>query len=480
MVSARPIYLNNTMGRSLEEFEPLSPGKVTLYTCGPTVYSYQHIGNFRAFIFADTLRRVLEYNGLQVRHVRNITDVGHLTNDTLGTGVDKMEAAARQQNLTPEAIARHFTEIFHRDAELLNVTPPSVEPRATEYIPQMIALTERLVERGHAYDHDGSVYFEVGTFPDYGKLSGNSVEELIAGARVEVGEGKRSPADFALWKYADPDRLMRWESPWGEGVPGWHLECSAMALDLLGEEIDIHTGGEDHVFPHHEDEIAQSEGATGRRFAHYWMHNAFLQLPGDEKMSKSLGNIFTVSDLAERGIHPLSFRYFTFQAHYRTPLNFTWEALEAAQTALYRIYEAAAELTQTAEPAASLSDAAESYRSSFHEVINRDLDVPGAVATVHGTLGSTLPPAEKLALLTDFDRVLALDILPVAASLAELREGERALLDRRADARASRGWAASDELRAQLAAGGLDVKDTPQGQRWLRRDVLPRGGRQES
>lgn len=468
------------MGHRVEEFQPLEPGRVKLYTCGPTVYSYQHIGNFRAFIFADTLRRVLEYNGLQVHHVRNITDVGHLTNDTLGTGVDKMEAAARQQNMTPYDIARYFTEIFHRDAELLNIIPPTCEPRATEFIPPMIQLTETLVDRGHAYPQDGSVYFEVSTFPRYGQLSGNTVDELIAGARVEVGEGKRSPADFALWKRAEPDKIMRWQSPWGEGVPGWHLECSAMAINLLGEEIDIHTGGEDHVFPHHEDEIAQSEAATGKTFARYWMHNAFLQLPGDEKMSKSLGNIFTVSDLQERGIHPLSLRYFIFQAHYRTPLSFAWEALEAAQTALYRVFEAAAELVQAADPADEVGSTAEAYRSTFHEAVNRDLDLPGALATLHGVLGSKIEPAEKLRLIDDFDRVLALDILPTARLLGEIGESQQQLLDRRSAARASRDWAASDELRSELAAGGLDVKDTPAGQRWLRRDVLPRSGGQNS
>jgi cysteinyl-tRNA synthetase len=344
----------------------------------------------------------------------------------------------------------------------------------------MIDLTETLVEREHAYPRDGNVYFEVSTFPPYGRLSGNSVEDLIAGARVEVGEGKRSPADFALWKRADPDKIMRWESPWGEGVPGWHLECSAMAINLLGEEIDIHTGGEDHVFPHHEDEIAQSEGATGKTFARYWMHNAFLQLPGEEKMSKSLGNIFTVSDLQERGIHPLSFRYFTFQAHYRTPLSFTWEALEAAQTALYRVYEAAAELVQAADPAPEISGEAEAHRSSFHEAINRDLDLPGAVATLHGVLGSALEPADKQRLLEDFDQVLGLDILQIAHSLGDVSEDERTLLDRRAEARASRDWAASDELRSRLAARGLDVKDTASGQRWLRRDVLPRSRGQDA
>ncbi|HZU12780.1 MAG TPA: cysteine--tRNA ligase [Chloroflexota bacterium] len=474
MTEQFPIYLHNTLGRRVEEFQPQNPDEVLVYTCGPTVYSYQHIGNFRAFLFADTLRRVLEYNGYRVRHVRNITDVGHLTNETLGTGVDKMEAAARRENLTPREIADHFTEIFHRDQALLNILEPTAEPRATEYIPQMISLTERLIGRGYGYCVKGDVYYDVDKFPSYGMLSGNTVEDLIAGARVEVGEGKRSPADFALWKAAAPDKLMRYESPWGMGVPGWHLECSAMALDLLGETLDIHTGGEDHVFPHHEDEIAQSEGATGKRFARYWLHNAFLQLSGAEKMSKSVGNILTVGDLAERGIHPLSYRYFTYQAHYRTPQNFTWEALEAAQTALYRIYDQVADLLQSSEPA-GLTESGAAVRNAFREAINNDLALPEAVAVLNTMLSnSTLPPEDKLSLLDDFDRVLALDLLAVGRGLIVAGPAEREILDRRAQARAERDWALSDELRSKLAAGGLDVKDTAQGQRWTRSDVLPR------
>jgi cysteinyl-tRNA synthetase len=474
LTSPRPIYLHNTLGHALEVFESLTAGQVRMYTCGPTVYSYQHIGNMRAFIFSDTLRRVLEYNGYDVHQVRNITDVGHLTNDTLGTGADKIELAARKQNMTPEQITDHVTEIFHRDADLLNIQRPTVEPRATEYIPQMMALAERLIDRGHAYAVKGDVYFDVSTFPAYGKLSGNTVEELVAGARVEVSADKRSPADFALWKAAAPDRIMRWESPWGEGVPGWHLECSAMALDLLGETLDIHTGGEDHVFPHHEDEIAQSEGATGKPFARYWIHNAFLQLAGDEKMSKSVGNVLTIADLRERGIHPLSFRYFTFQAHYRTPLSVTWEALEASQTALYRVWEQLAELVQS-EDGASTGDL-DPHRAAFHEAINRDLDLPAAVASLHGLLGSKLSPCEKLELARDFDRVLGLDLVATAEQLSELRPGDRESIEQRSAARARKDWPESDRIRTQLSERGLDVKDTAAGPRWVRRDVLPRTG----
>lgn len=470
MSSPRPIFVRNTMGHKLEEFQPLEPGVVRLYTCGPTVYNYAHIGNFRATVFADTLRRMFEYNGYEVRHVRNITDVGHLTNETLGEGLDRIERTAREQHTTPWDIARFYTDAFLTDAERLNLEPPTYMPRATEYIEPMIALAGKLVDNGHAYVSGGDVYFAVNSFPSYGALSGNSVDDLVAGARVEVGEGKQSPADFALWKAAGEDKLMRWESPWSEGVPGWHLECSAMAMNLLGEQIDIHTGGIDNTFPHHEDERAQSEAATGKTFARYWMHNAFLQL-ADEKMAKSKGNIYTISDLMERGIHPLTYRYFTFQAHYRTPLTFSWEALEAAQTALLRLWEAAAELVQTGERE-EMGKVASGYRDRFHAAINQDLDMPAAVAVLHDLLGSQLPPGQKLTAIEDFDRVLGLKLVEMGQELSRTTPEEQALLEERAKARRAKNWQRSDELRAALTASGLEVRDSAAGQRWVRKDFL--------
>lgn len=475
MSSTRPIYVRNTMGHALEEFQPIEPGVVRLYTCGPTVYNYAHIGNFRATIFADTLRRMLEYNGYEVRHARNITDVGHLTNETLGQGLDRIERTAAEQGTTPWDIARFYTDAFLADAEQLNLQPPTFMPRATEYIEPMIALARQLIETGHAYVSGGDVYFAVDTFPSYGALSGNAVDDLVAGARVEVGEGKRFPADFALWKAAGADKLMRWDSPWSEGVPGWHLECSAMAMNLLGEQIDIHTGGVDNVFPHHEDERAQSEGATGKTFARYWMHNAFLQL-ADEKMAKSKGNIYTIGDLINRGIHPLTYRYFNYQAHYRTPLTFSWEALEAAQTALVRLWEAVAELVQTGERE-EMGKVASGYQVRFHEAINQDLDMPAAVAVLHELLGSPLPPGQKLTAVENFDRVLGLKLAAMGQEFSRTTPAEQALLAERAQARRDKNWARSDDLRAQLAASGLEVRDSAGGQRWVRKDVLPaRGG----
>ena len=458
----RPLFLMNTFGRQMEEFQPLEPGRVKMYTCGPTVYSYAHIGNFRAYLFADVLRRTLEYNGYEVTQVRNITDVGHLTNDTLNTGVDKMEEAARSQNASPWDIARHITDVFLDDASKLNIKSPEFMPRATEYIEPMIELIEVLVSRGYAYAADGDVYFDVTKFPNYGALSGNTIEDLIGGHRVEVGEGKKSPGDFSVWRSAGPDKIMRWDSPWGTGVPGWHLECSAMAIDLLGPELDIHTGGEDHIFPHHEDEIAQSEAATGRRFSHFWLHNGWLQIGNDEKMSKSLGNIYTLKDVAGRGIHPLSFRYFTLQAHYRTPLSFSWEALAAAQTGLYRLWEGVAELSQMDAPREATADSSAHYQG-FHDAINRDLDTSVALSVYTRSWDLSMSAGEKQTVIDDFDRVLGLDLLSMGRRLSETSESERLLLRERDSARVQQG----------LRAVGRPQRPTPH--EWCRCQRHPDG-----
>jgi cysteinyl-tRNA synthetase len=471
LIDSLPLRLTNTYGHKLEVFEPIEEGHVKLYSCGPTVYNYVHIGNFRSFIMADVLRRVLEYNAYRVTQVRNITDVGHLTDETLNAGLDRIEKAARDQKKTPWDIAEHFTAVFRRDATRLNIRPPDFEPRATEYIESMVSLAERLVELGYAYVVDGNVYYEVSKFPRYGQLSGNTVEGLIAGARVEVGEGKRAPADFALWKSAGEDKIMRWPSSWGEGVPGWHLECSAMAFSLLGERIDIHTGGVDNTFPHHEDEIAQSEAASGERFARFWLHGALLNVAGDEKMSKSSGNIYTLDDLASEGIHPLAYRYFTFQANYRTPLNFSWDALNGAQTALFRLWETAAEVHQASgrlEPTESVQP----YRRRFHEAINRDLDLPQAISVLHDLAGANLSVADKRWLMADLDRVLGLRLLEMGDRISRLTPEQTTLVESREAARRARDWGESDRIREELSGAGVEVRDTAQGQRWVRRDLL--------
>lgn len=474
MSDTAAILLSNTYGRELEAFVPIDPANVRVYSCGPTVYNYAHIGNFRAFIFADTLRRMLEYNNFHVTHVRNITDVGHLTDETLNTGIDRIERAARERHMSPWDIATFFTQAFLRDADMLNLLRPTYMPHATDFIAQMIRLAEVLIAKGYAYVSAGNVYFDVARFRQYGALSGNAVSDLIAEHRVESGEGKRSPADFALWKATEPDKLMHWPSPWSEGVPGWHLECSAMAMDLLGEQIDIHTGGIDNIFPHHEDEIAQSEAATGCRFARYWMHSAWLQSTDAEKMSKSIGNVATVEELVHEGIQPLAYRFFTFQAHYRTPLSFSWEALEAAQTALIRLWEAAAEFYQ-AKDAITDSPEAEGLRRQFHAAINRDLDLPSALVVTHAVVGAKISPAEKFALLLDFDQILGLNIREVAHVLSRVSTDESKLLVQRAESRQNKNWERSDGLRTELLARGLDVKDTSEGQRWVRRDALVAG-----
>ena len=323
------LMLYNTLSRAKEKFQPLVPGQAGMYVCGPTVYSYAHIGNFRAYVFADLLRRVLEYNGYKVNHVMNITDVGHLVSDA-DEGEDKMLASARRERTTPWEVAEYYTENFMDSIKRLNIKLPTTICKATDHIREMIEFTQSLLDKGYAYRIEGDgIYFDVSSFPDYGKLSGNRLDELQAGARVEVNERKRHPADFALWKDAPPEHIMQWPSPWGQGYPGWHIECSAMAMKDLGAQIDIHTGGVDHIPIHHENEIAQSEARTGQPWVRYWLHVAFLQVDGG-KMSKSLNNIYTLASLEERNIEPLAYRYLCLNAHYRTPLNFTWEGIGAA------------------------------------------------------------------------------------------------------------------------------------------------------
>jgi cysteinyl-tRNA synthetase len=326
------IRLYNSLTRRVEPLAPLSDEHVTIYTCGSTVYRYAHIGNLRTYLFGDLLRRTLEYLGHRVLYVKNITDVGHMRDDRHDAGEDRMELAAEVEGKSPAEIARFYTEAWLDDERLLNIAPPDVMPRATDHIPEMIELTSKLLERGLAYEVDGTVYYDVSAFPAYGQLSGQRLEQMRAGHRVEVEADKRDPEDFALWKRAGPHRLMKWPSPWGEGFPGWHIECSAMSIRYLGERFDIHTGGIDLKFPHHEDEIAQSEGALGHRVVTTWLHGEFLTL-GDAKMAKSAGNIIRVGELPSKGFEPLAFRYLALQAHYRAKLDFTTDAMHAAASA---------------------------------------------------------------------------------------------------------------------------------------------------
>src|SRR5258705_7157360 len=330
------VRLYNTLTRQKEELRPEPGHPVRIYSCGPTVYRYAHIGNLRTFMFPDLLRRTLEYLGFRTEQVMNITDVGHLTDDTFDRGEDKMLVSARLEGKSPEDIANHYPSAFMADMALLNVRPADHHPRATEFIPQMLRLIERLIAAGHAYEVEGTVYYDIASFPAYGRLSRNTTDKLLAGVRGEVDPRKHNPGDFTLWKAAGEHRLQVWPSPWGPGFPGWHIECSAMSMSLLGERFDIHTGGADNVFPHHEAEIAQSEGVTGHRVVSLWMHGGLLMLAG-ARMAKSAGNSFRVTELQEQGFDPLAFRYLALQAKYRTKLNFSVQGLSGADRALRQL-----------------------------------------------------------------------------------------------------------------------------------------------
>lgn len=451
------LKLYNTLSRSKQDFEPLVPGKVGMYTCGPTVYDYAHIGNMRAYVFADQLRRVLEYNGYNVNHVMNITDVGHLESDA-DEGEDKMAEGARREKKTPWELAEYYTQYFMRDLDALNIKKPSIVCKATEHIQEMIDLTSEILELGYGYriPQDG-IYFDVQKLEEYGKLSGNRLEELQAGARVEVNDRKRHPADFALWKDAPPEHIMQWPSPWGMGFPGWHIECSAMAMKYLGKRVDIHTGGIDHIPIHHENEIAQSEAVTGEQWVNYWLHGEFLQVDGG-KMAKSLNNFYTLSNLAERGYDPLAFRYLCLNAHYRTPLNFTWDGLSAAQTSLNRLRQGFQRLPQDSSPPdVNLLD-------KFLAAINDDLNIPLALSFAWEAVRSGNPGSRTL--VAKFDQVLGLRLDAELPRQQELPPELAGLLEERNQARANKDWSRSDQLRDELASKGVTVKDTKDGTQW--------------
>ncbi len=470
-ISEKPIYLYNTLTRQKDLFTPLHSPQVGIYNCGPTVYKDIHIGNLRAFTTTDWLRRVLEYNGYDVYLVRNITDVGHLHDgDDPRGGQDKLEHEARTSGRSAHEIAAYYIEQYQRDTTEMNILPPHQSPKATDHIPEMIALTERLIGRGLAYVTDDNVYYDVSKFPSYGELSGNTVENLRAGghgrAQMEIAEDKRAPEDFALWKHGEPSRQMNWESPWGTGFPGWHIECSAMSAKYLGEQFDIHTGGIDLVFPHHEDEIAQSQGVLDKRPVRYWVHNEFLDF-GSSKMSRSLGNVVLLSTLKERGIEPMAYRYLLLTAHYRSKLAFTETSVQGAQNALNNLREDLAALPALSEAdlAQPWSDEAERNRNAFHEAINNDLDLPIAISITREVARTAkITPAERRRLLLDFDRVLGLRLDTVAPKAPRVLSEEAQLLIKERDAaRAARNWKESDRLRDRLKALGFEVRDTAKG-----------------
>jgi cysteinyl-tRNA synthetase len=467
-----PLRFYTTLTRKKQEFAPVQSGRATIYSCGPTVYRDVHIGNLRAFLTADLLRRVLEDQGYEVKQVKNITDVGHMRQEMLERGEDKVIAAALAEHKTPKEITDFYTDAFHRDEEFLNIKAAHVYPRATEHIGHMLALAERLVERGFAYVVEGNVYFDVSRFPSYGRLSGNLPESLLEGVRAEADPLKHDARDFALWKAAEPGRLMKWPSPWGEGFPGWHIECSAMSIHHLGERFDLHTGGVDNIFPHHEDEIAQSEAALGHRVVGCWLHTQHLLVDG-VKMAKSSGNTYTLADLRERGFEPLAFRYLCLTAHYRHRLNFTFPSLRAAAVGLRGLREAAFLLGCDGETGES--GAMDEWRRRFWDAVEDDLALPRALGVTWQMLGSGLPSAARGRLLLEFDEVLGLDLARVAASGRAIPEPVRMLVDRRQERRLEGDFAAADTLRDEIKVMGYEVRDTRQRPQVVPAAHLPAG-----
>ena len=452
------LRLYNTLTRTKQVFQPIEPGRVKLYTCGPTVYRFVHIGNLRSFMLADWLRRTLLHFGCDVKHVKNITDVGHMRQELLDRGEDKLIAAARQAGKSPLEIATFYTQAFLEDEAKVNILPAHVFPRATDHVPEMIDLTQRLIANRLAYEVAGTIYFDVSAFPNYGRLSHNAVSNLIGGVRGEVATDKQAVEDFALWKAAEPGREMKWASPWGAGFPGWHIECSAMAFKHLGEQLDIHTGGVDLVFPHHEDEIAQSEGATGRAFVNYWVHGQHLLVDG-LKMAKSTRNDYRLVDLLARGYEPLALRYLYATAHYRTRLNFTFDALCGAQHALGRLRERLLELDRAGGERQAWAEA--EHRHAFDAALADDVNVPVALAALWTMLKSDLAAASQLHLALAFDEVLGLGLREWLARHRELPAATTTRLELRQLARhASRGeYVDSDYARATLETEGVRVLD---------------------
>ena len=464
MAAAQEVLLFNSESQRKEVFRPLRPGRVGFYTCGPTVYRYAHIGNFRTYLASDFWIRAFRHFGYEVEHCQNITDVGHLQDDTSDRGEDKVLAAARSEGSDPASIAAFYTEAFRADARLLDLLPPDHTPRATEFVPAMIAIAQRLEELGLTYQVDGNLYFDVSRSPGYPRLSGNTLESLRSG-RLDVDLRKRHPADFLLWRQAGEARAQTWDSPWGRGFPGWHLECSAMSLHYFPDGLDVHLGGADLAFPHHADEIAQSEPVFGGRFVSYWLHAEHLLTAG-RKMAKSAGNVLRVADLA-RDHDPLAFRYLCLSTRYRSKLRFTEDALGAAARGLDGIRRRAGEL-EAAAPV--VSSEARALDGAFAAALADDLDLPRVPPLLRDLLRAGIPGGEKRALLERWDEVLAVGLTRPPAGDAEVADEDAdpavvELLARRQAARERRDFAEADRLRDEIAERGYAVVDTPEGAR---------------
>jgi len=465
-----PLYFFNTLTNKKEEFKPLRDSEVRMYNCGPTVYDVQHIGNMRPYVFADVLRRTLEYNGHKVKQVINITDVGHLTSDA-DEGEDKMEKAAAKEGKKAKDIAKEVMKTFLKDIEKLNISVQQILfPKATEHIEEQIVFIKTLEEKGYTYRTTDGVYFNTSLFKNYGKLGNIDLAGLKEGARVEENPEKKNPTDFALWKFSPPKgkRQQEWDSPWGIGFPGWHIECSAMSIKYLGKQFDIHTGGIDHIPIHHNNEIAQSEAVTGKQFVRYWLHNAFITVEG-QKIAKSLGNTIYLRNIEDRGISALSYRYWLLTGHYKTPMNFTWETLAGAHTALFKLHRI---FVEELGPDNGKIDT--TYQQKFHHIINNDLDTPKAVALMWNLVkDDEVSQKNKRATLLDFDRVLGLGlsdtnkrILNLLAgkekrlSLSDVPQKVQTLVAEREEARNADDWRKADELREKIKTLGYTIEDT--------------------
>lgn len=453
------INLYNTLTKQKEEFKPINEGKVCMYSCGPTVYSFAHIGNLRAYLFMDTLRRVLKYNGFELKHVMNITDVGHLVSDA-DEGEDKMMKAARLENKDPFAIADFYMDAFLKDLDKLNVDMPEIIARATEHIKCMEEYVEQIIKNGYTYETEDTIYFDTSKLDKYGLLSNKDIRNEDVEARIDEDPNKKNHTDFALWIKAPENHLMKWDTFWGKCYPGWHIECSAMGHKYLGEQFDIHTGGVDHIPVHHENEIAQGKGYCGKIPANYWMHVEFLQVDGG-KMSKSLRNVYTLKDLAEKGYNPEVYRMFNFSSQYRKKINFTFEAMDSAKVALARLKDGYLKHREGSEDVADSQ--IEDYKARFLEAINDDLNMPVAMSVVWDVVKNPVKSQKLADLILDFDRVLGFDLKNYSVQKTDLPDNIKELVEQRNAARANKDWAESDRIRDELTALGYIVKDGKNG-----------------
>ena len=453
------IFFSNTLTRKKDLFKPIDKKEVRIYSCGPTVYKDATIGNMRTSIFQDVLRRVLSYNGYKIKHVMNITDVGHLVSDG-DEGEDKMIKSAREEHKSPKEIAEYYTKLFFDDLKLLNIETPEIVCKATDHIKDMLEYVETLVEKGYAYETSTAIYFDVSKLDKYPILSNLNLEDQKAGARVEVDPEKRNPYDFALWIKAPEKHLMKWDSPWGPSYPGWHIECSAMGQKYLGEQFDIHTGGIDLIPTHHENEIAQSKGYCGKIPANYWLHGEYLLIDGG-KMSKSLGNVYLVKDIIDRGYNPLSFKLFSYSSHYRNKLNFTWEGMDAADKSLERLkngYKLHLNGTDNIE-----DEVVSEYEERFHRAINDDLNMPLSMSVVWEVIRYNKKSPKLANLLLKFDEVMGLKIDDENAKQEDIPEEILKLMEERKIARDNKNWKESDRLRDLIKSKGYEIKDTKDG-----------------